>query len=144
LTMKYKNSMNVNIIATDGTFNSSNYIQVLIQVANMDDNLLEFGADEYTATVDENHEPGSLNISISAMDLDDPQANIEYSIDDPVPFDVVQINTDTIFITNTEAFNFEAGQEWFIFTITAHSQNSTLVQNGTQTTLKVIINDMNE
>ena len=111
LDYEAQKSIYLNISATDSTFHSLNYIQLLVEVINIDDNVLEFGSTNYTATIEENSNPGSLNISISAIDFDDPQADVRYTIDDSVPFEIVQMDTGNYIITNTEAFDYEADQE---------------------------------
>jgi len=97
----------------------------------------------------ENVTIAGFQLPISAVDKDAPASPIHYSIlpvnGAPVPFDIVSTNNHSHVITNTEPLDFEAGQEWFLFNITAEcNESSSLVTETTEASVKVIISDVNE
>ena len=141
------------IVASDGVHQSSNMVTVMLNVTNVDDNTLEFESDQYEATVSENSGPGSLNLSIFAVDADDPGAEIEYTLDplssssQDVLFSLEESSGQdhTYMLTNTQPFDYESNQEWFLFNVTASSnQPSSLVRHKAHSAVKIFIKDVNE
>ena len=135
------------VVASDGTYNSSNAVQVVVVTQNLDDNILNFGNSSYEGSIDENSALGSLSIPILARDTDEPLADIEYAIESnsqEVPFRVVQEVSGINVLTNSEIFDFESSKEWYLFNITARGTNSALVQEVAKTSVKVLIRDTNE
>ena len=140
-------SYELTITATDGKFSSSNLLSVVVQVGNVDDNDLVFSKEVYESEIMENMEPGEMVLIVSASDRDDLDALVEYSIseDYSVPFEFRQSQGGDLFITNTEAIDYEGSQKWLIFNITAHADSSTfLISENATSSVIITVQDVNE
>ena len=150
LDYEQHSSFQLSIAASDGALVSVNPLQVMVEVGNLNDNPLVFEEEVYEAWISENEDPGELIIAVSASDMDDPEANIVYTITEQVedlPFAPPgAASPEATWVTNTEHFNYEDSQEWFIFNISAHCANNTnpLVSSLAESVVYVRVQDVNE
>lgn len=104
LDRETKSSYNLTLIALDaGSPPLSATKSFLLQIDDVNDNAPRFAQDQYQAVVDEQSEPGSFVLSISATDSDDDGDNsrISYSIksSDGGNSDWFEVNTESGLVT---------------------------------------------
>ena len=132
---------------SDGKFSSTNAVRVDLEVNNLNDNILEFEPDYYETSVDENINPGDLQLPVLANDRDHPSLDILYTIPvmdgNEVPFQIVQIENAGHVVTNTEPLDFELGIVRWLFNITAQASSSVAVETAVAT-IEVKLLDLNE
>jgi len=121
LDYEKKSVYTFNIVANDSVHTSSNVVIVTLFVLNVDDGAPVFRDNMYSAEFPENRPRNRLKLLLSAIDPDDPSAELRYSIDRNVPFSVRPVNRKdhTAEITNRRSFDSEVDPLSYSFYVIA-------------------------
>ena len=113
---------------------------VAVDILDINDNAPDFFEDLYTAFLDEELPPGSLNLVVTATDPDlNENGTVEYSLEET--YGLFSINSASGRLTNTQPLDYETNQT-FTLTVTASDMGSPGLANNVD--VVILITDTND